>query len=141
MQSETLRLQGALHEIDRASRHAAAFCRAHGIAADDERILVLILEELITNTVKHGGAPPGSVIELALAHAADGVHVLYRDRGRAFDPTRDLPEPDFSATLPMRAPGGLGWPLIRYYCSSIDYSRDDDCNQLALVVSAKGREG
>lgn len=135
MQPETLRLQGALHEIERASGHVAAFCRAHGIEADDARILELILEELITNTVKHGQAPAGAAIEVRLAHDADGVHLLYRDRGRPFDPTRELPEPDLNASLGLRPTGGLGWPLIRYYCSSITYARDADCNQLALTVS------
>ena len=124
----------ALHEIERASQFAGRFCRAHGIDAEDERILVLILEELITNTVKHGEAPPDAPIELSLTRVADGVHLLYRDHGRAFDPTRDLPEPDLNVTLGLRPTGGLGWPLIRYYCSAIDYARETDCNRLALAV-------
>ena len=66
MQLETLRLQGALHEIERASRHVARFCRTHGIEAEDERILELILEELITNTVKHGSPPVDAPIEVSL---------------------------------------------------------------------------
>jgi len=134
MQPDTLRLKGALHEIERASRFVGGFCRAHGIEAEEERILVLILEELITNTVKHGEAPPDAPIDISLAREDDGIHLVYRDRGRPFDPTRDLPEPDFSATLGLRPTGGLGWPLIRYYCAAIAYSREADGNLLALTV-------
>lgn len=134
MKRETLTLQGRLPEIGRASHFVADFCRSEGLDSSQERVLVLILEELITNTVKHGSPPVDAPIHVSLARDGGEIHISYRDSGTPFDPNHDAPAPDLSDTLSRRRAGGLGWPLIRHYCSSIGYSRQDECNCLELSV-------
>ena len=134
MKPETLTLQGRLAEIGRASHFAADFCRSEDLDASQERVLVLILEELITNTVKHGSPPVDAPIVITLARTENDIQIGYRDSGTAFNPHRDAPAPDLSDTLSRRRAGGLGWPLIRHYCSDIGYSRDGECNCLELTV-------
>lgn len=135
MQPQTLTLQGRLHEIERASRFAGGFCRAHGLGRAQCDVLILILEELITNTVKHGLPPEQAPISIALERAPDGIRVRYRDHGKPFDPNRDLPEPNLEDTLTERRTGGLGWPLIKHYCSRLDYRREPDANLLELTIA------
>jgi len=134
MQPETLTIQGELREIERACSFAARFCHARGISPVHARTLVLILEELITNTVKHGKLAAGSPITVTLQRSPAGIEIGYRDHGVPFDPNHDVPAPDFSLTLSRRPTGGLGWHLIKFYCSRLDYRRDGPTNLLALCV-------
>ncbi len=140
MKPETLSLQGRLHEIERASRFAIGFCQAQGLESPEQRILLLILEELITNTVKHGAAPPEAPIQVSLGTVPGGIELTYRDRGKPFDPRYDVEEPDLNGTLTGRSVGGLGWPLIKFYCVTLDYRREEDCNLLRLVLRLSGAE-
>ena len=64
MKPMSLTLQGRLPEIGRASHFVADFCQSEGLEGSDERILTLILEELITNTVKHGSPPVDAPIHI-----------------------------------------------------------------------------
>ena len=134
MNPETLILQGELREIERASQFASQFCRERAIHRDHERILDLILEELITNTVKHGSPPAGSPISVSLDRVPGGIEILYKDQGTPFDPNHDVPEPDLNITLTRRSAGGLGWPLIKFYCRRLDYRREGATNVLDLIV-------
>lgn len=134
MQPETLTIQGELREIEHAHSFATRFCESRGIGPVHSYTLVLILEELITNTVKHGNTAAGSPISVTLQRSPAGIEIGYRDHGVPFDPNHDVPEPDFSLTLSRRPTGGLGWHLIKFYCSRLDYRRDGPTNLLALCV-------
>jgi len=134
MKPETLTLQGRLSEIGRASHFVADFCGSKDLDSSQERVLVLILEELITNTVKHGSPPVDAPIHITLVRQGGDIHIDYRDQGIPFDPNSDAPTPDLADTLSRRRAGGLGWPLIRHYSSSIGYRREGEWNCLQLTV-------
>lgn len=141
IQSETLTLRGELHEIERASQFVVQFCHSRGVEGSHESILILIMEELITNTVKHGSPPAGSPISVTLARSTRGIELYYRDHGRPFNPNTDVPEADLEVTLTRRPAGGLGWPLIKFYCSRLDYRRDGATNLLALTMLIDDGDG
>lgn len=134
MQPETLTIQCELRELERACTFAARFCDARGIGRGHARTLVLILEELITNTVKHGHCAAGSPITVTLERTPAGLEIGYQDHGVPFDPGKDVPAPNFSGTLTRRPTGGLGWHLIKFYCTRLDYRRDGNSNLLVLSV-------
>lgn len=134
MQPETLTIQCELREIERACSFAARFCNTWGVGHGHAHTFVLILEELITNTVKHGHSAAGSPITVTLERTPAGIEIGYRDHGVPFDPNNDVPAPNFSLTLTRRPTGGLGWHLIKFYCSRLDYRRDGHTNLLALSV-------
>ncbi len=120
--------------VDKAEAYASAFCRQQEIGPRLERVLLLILEELVTNTVTHGLPPAGSNIDVTLRRDESHISLFYCDRGIAFDPLHDREQPDFTQTMRSRALGGVGWPLIFHYCSDVQYRRRLDVNELELTV-------
>ncbi len=94
--------------------------------------LCLIVEELISNTYKHGGIANEVEIGLDLSLQAERARMIYRDNGNPFDPHRDLPEDDRDLRLEERRIGGLGWRIIFEKCETVEYQRDDDRNMITL---------
>ena len=94
-----------------------------GLAHDDCLRVNLVLEELFTNTVRHGylgecDAP----IWVTLRRAPGGLEVTYEDSAPPFNPYVGLPEFAPEATLRTRRIGGLGVLLTRKLASSRDYA-------------------
>ena len=131
---ERLVTPATMAAVDRAEAYASAFCQQRGVAARLQRVLLLILEELVTNTVTHGHPPAGSTIDVTLRRDESHIFLFYRDRGVRFDPLHDREQPDFTQTMRSRPLGGVGWPLIFHYCSDVRYSRRGDVNELELLV-------
>jgi anti-sigma regulatory factor (Ser/Thr protein kinase) len=66
-------------------------------------VVALLVSELVTNSVKHGGAGPNDPVRLELVVSDQGVRVEVSDQGPGFAPT---PRPE-------RAPDGIGgWGLV-----------------------------
>lgn len=95
--------------------------------------LRLVLEELFTNTVDYGDCA-GTPVEILLGAEAGAVAIEYRDRGRPFDPDRDVPDDGTALPTEERRVGGLGWTLIRSLCSTVGYAREGDANVLRLCL-------
>lgn len=132
--SDSLRIPPEMAGVDQAESYASRFCHQHDIGPRLERVLLLILEELVTNTVNHGRPVQGSFIDVTLR--SDGFHIFlyYRDRGVPFNPNTDRKEQDFSQTMRSRPVGGVGWPLIFHYCGSVRYRRLGEANDLELMI-------
>jgi anti-sigma regulatory factor (Ser/Thr protein kinase) len=62
-----------------------------GLDEDQEYVLMLLVTELVSNSVKHG--PPGTVLVEAI-DSNGCVHVEVTDAGDGFDATPGLPGPD-----------------------------------------------
>lgn len=120
--------------VEGATALVADFCEGEGVGESAEHILVLVLEELITNTVSHGRPSPESPIVVGLNR--DGSHVLldYLDHGCAFDPLRDRRAPDLRPTTERAREGGVGWPLIIHFSDEVDYRREADANVLRFRI-------
>lgn len=61
------------------------------------QIVQLLVSELVTNSVRHGGLRPADSIEVDVRSTHDRVHVEVADRGRGFDVPDDLPPPGVGA--------------------------------------------
>ena len=111
-----------------------AFGAAVGADHNATLRVVLVLEELFTNTVTHG-YPAGSEgpVWVALTSQGGPIEVTYEDAAPAFDPLTDAPAPPLAAE--ERAPGGLGLALVRGLSASARYARIGDRNRVTLTVS------
>ena len=123
--------------VDAATQYVTGFCEGERIGEDTRDVLVLILEELITNTISHGRPDPASPIVVNLDRDGDHILLGYLDHGVVFDPLRDRPEPDLTATTERATVGGMGWPLILHFSDSVDYRREGDANSLHFVISVQ----
>lgn len=107
------------------ARHAAALA----IDAADAQRLQLIVEELLTNTIRHGHAGECDAAIGIRLDRHDGRPALhYSDEARPFDPTAELP-----AAAPD-AIGGLGLTLIRGLCRKLHYERRGERNCIELEL-------
>jgi anti-sigma regulatory factor (Ser/Thr protein kinase) len=94
--------------------------------------LAVVVEELVSNAVRHGAAGGAITIELAL-DAADGqVALVLEDDGLAFDPTieRAFSGPD------AETGGGVGLALVRAWANAFRYSRRAGRNRVELQLRA-----
>ena len=116
--AELAALQTALAE------RAAGF----GLTPDQLGHLQLIVEELFTNTVKHGHRGDSiQRVELRLELDESALHLCYSDDAPAFDPLADAP-----AAGDERA--GFGLALIRGLCRKARYVREQGRNRLFLEL-------
>ena len=129
-----LGLRAVEGEFARLVEFAEEFaCRCALPDAERSRLLI-ILEELFTNTI-HYGYPEGAAdgwIEVVLACKPERIEIDFSDDGIPFDPlAQDSLE--FDRPDDERGPGGLGLTIIRKLVHQARYRRKGDRNCLALV--------
>ncbi len=74
----------------------------------------LCLEELVTNTVKHGvNGAHGHRIRVRIERSDRCLEILYSDEAPPFNPFEQAPEPDTALDIDQRPVGGLGVHLVR----------------------------
>ncbi len=128
----TLRLAATLDDIARIHDGLEAFAQQEGWTSKLEFEVKMVVEELFTNVVNHGGCP-GAAVEIAFASAPDRLTVEMADPGRPFDPLAEAPAPDTESDIEDRPIGGLGVHLVRSMMDEAAYRRDGDLNRLTLV--------
>lgn len=113
------------------------FCSMHGVGRDAALRLVLIVEELVTNTVLHGhrGGSDAS-ITVTLTRGMHDVALFYEDAAPAYDPTPALAQSraPLDAPLETRPLGQLGLRLVGEFAAAVRYAREDGHNRLWLRV-------
>jgi serine/threonine-protein kinase RsbW len=125
-------LNGHLGELARLTAEIEQFCGRHALPEDVESDLVLVLEELFVNSIRHGGCEGmEGAAEVQFSMLADGVALEYADRGTPFDPTQ-APAADVTAPLADRLKGGLGIHLMRQIMRDFEYHRLDGWNRLRM---------
>jgi len=121
------------------------FCDREGVAQRDALRLVLIVEELFTNTVVHGHrGDADDPVAVALTLRGDTIGILYEDAAPAHDPVASLTTPPaaLGATLDERPVGGLGMLLVGQLTSLVRYAYENGRNRLWLEVArAEGEVG
>ena len=120
-----------------------AFCARNAIAADDALRLKLVVEELFTNTVKHGyRVESDAPIRIQLEATPGAVELVYEDEAPPFDPTIRFDSGAGPATVDANRPvGGLGLRLLGQFVQDARYQRRDGCNQLWLRLAHAGQCG
>jgi anti-sigma regulatory factor (Ser/Thr protein kinase) len=70
-------------------------------------------------------------VEVKFRLSDDVIEMQFQDGGRPFDPL-SAAEPNRTAPLQERAPGGVGIHIVRNLMSEVAYSRVDDKNRLVV---------
>ena len=91
---------------------------------------VIIVEELVSNVLRHGGNGRDVSLTMVLDDVEDGVALDLEDDGAPFDPTSatefDGPDP--------RTGGGIGLAIVRTWGEDISYTRAGERNVLRLTI-------
>jgi anti-sigma regulatory factor (Ser/Thr protein kinase) len=109
-----------------------AFCANAGVGNDDCQRLNLVVEELFTNTVRHGHrGDSDSPVWVSVAADGKRVEISYEDSAPPFNPYGQ----GIDQTLKMARPGGLGVLLTRKLASSRDYAYLYGRNRIRLALA------
>ncbi len=94
----------------------------------------IVLDELLSNIVNHGGRNSSSVqIETTFELKETAVKVTIKDTCAAFNPFSDDVEPNLEDSIEDRALGGLGLHLVKQLTSSHSYKRQGKKNVVVVV--------
>lgn len=91
--------------------------------------LAIMIEELVTNLVEHGGIDENGVIELVLTREDGVIAIALSDTGVAFD----LRTVESDHDIPDRG-GGAGIDLVRAWADIVDYQSKNGENRLILKM-------
>ena len=110
------------------------FCIRQAIGRESCLKLNLVVEELFTNTVRHGHRGDcDAPVWLSVAAGAKAVQLTYEDTAPPFNPYALFASaPD--TTLSMRRVGGLGVLLTRELASTRDYAYLFGRNRIRLTL-------
>lgn len=108
--------------------------RSRGRPVGDLFRIDLIVEEVVVNIIRYGRqVDSGGRIDVMVDTSGDHVVVEVSDNGPAFNPLEQA-DPDTSAPLDQRRPGGLGIFLVRRMTRDMRYERRGGRNVLRLVL-------
>ena len=111
-----------------------AVCEAAGFSRQDGMRVELAIEELFSNTVRHGyGGESDRPVWLGACVAPEGVTVEYRDAAPAFDPLQP-PQATACEAPPL---GGVGRLLVHTLATMHGYAHREGCNCIRLVFARR----
>jgi len=121
-----------LSEIRRATELVDEFRVRHGLGDEDANAIHVVLDEIMSNSIRHGMAGAAShAIAVTLELSEGEIMVEVEDDGVAYDPTQAA-APVLDGTLEERTSGGLGVAFVRALTDSIEYRRVAGRNRLVL---------
>ncbi|HEV2336345.1 MAG TPA: ATP-binding protein [Stellaceae bacterium] len=138
MASHHLDVKPQVGEVARLIEWIGSCCAADGLTEEATFKMTLAVEEAVANAISHAfaGLPPPHSITVRLDIAAQSIAAEIIDNGRPFDPT-EAADPDLSAPLVARDPGGLGIHLMRRMVDRLSYRRGEGKNILRLETARR----
>jgi anti-sigma regulatory factor (Ser/Thr protein kinase) len=128
----TVRVAASQEGLLAAAEAFDRFETAHSLDPEATWPVHVALDEILSNIVRHGSTGRAEVhIDVTATLAAGCVEVTVEDDGPAMDPL-SLPEPDTTAPLEARRPGGLGVHLVRNLMDRVAYTRDGGRNRIVF---------
>jgi anti-sigma regulatory factor (Ser/Thr protein kinase) len=111
------------------------FCTSAGVGRPQLLRLNLVLEELFTNTVRHGyRGDSDEPVWVTLEASPDAVRVTYEDMAPPFNPYAHLKKRSPDNTLERFKVGGLGVLLTNELAAARDYAYVFGRNRIRLTL-------
>jgi serine/threonine-protein kinase RsbW len=106
--------------IEQSRLAILAFLEPCGVSARTMNRVEVVLEELLSNLIRHGGDV--SAIKVTTSCHSGSIDLVVEDDGAAFDPL-GKPDPDPFTSLAEAPLGGLGIALVRRLTCAARYDR------------------
>ena len=137
MNSRAEMFPSRLDALERVVGFLEAFCREAQIEREQCLRMNLVLEELFTNTVKHGHRGDcDAPVWVQLRCESSALRLTYEDTAPPFNPYARV-ETDFEVTpLEERKVGGLGVFITREMAAAFDYAYLFGRNRVDLSLPA-----
>jgi serine/threonine-protein kinase RsbW len=133
-----LALEDAFDALGRCAAEVHEFLAARGLSPRAVYRADLVLEEIVTNIIRHGYDDTGPhTIAVAVALQTDTLTLTFEDDGRAFDPLA-APEPELPDAPDAIPTGGRGLRLVRAMIRDGEYLRRDGRNRLTVHIARTG---
>jgi serine/threonine-protein kinase RsbW len=117
-----------------------ATCTTAGIGREDYLKVLLIVEELFTNTVTHGYREESeSAVWIAFDPSDTGFTLRYEDAAPPHNPFGEYRPLDTAVLIAQQPVGGLGLKLIRSLARDAGYSREGERNCIRLTFAIRPR--
>ena len=109
------------------------FADAAKIDPEDRHKLTLIVEELFTNTIRHGHrGDSDEPVDIMLSSEPSGVAVTYVDTAPEYDSLAAAMRTDIEATVRQRRIGGLGVALTFALAEAAQYRYFEGKNHIVI---------
>lgn len=130
-----LNLSNDLSAIRDAGSSIKGFCEAHQIPAPAYRRLMVVIDDLVNNTINYGCKKLGdrAFIQLTLSHSGKNITVNLIDNGLPFNPL-EMAAPNITESADERQIGGLGIHLMRSLTAAGRYNRKGGRNHMTLEL-------
>jgi serine/threonine-protein kinase RsbW len=113
-------------------------CATAGIGREDCLKLLLIVEELFTNTVTHGyKGESESPVWMGLVPSEAGFVLRYQDAAPPHNPFSPIHPPEATVLVAKQPVGGLGLRLIRSLVTDASYEREGERNCIRLTFAVR----
>ena len=123
-----IRLKNDFPEIPPAADAVDRFLAEHEAGPDILYLARLVIEELVSNTIKYGYDDQGTHEIRIEARMEEGTMILeITDDGHPFN-LLEAPEPALHLPIDERPIGGLGLHLVRSMSDSVEYRRSGSNN-------------
>jgi anti-sigma regulatory factor (Ser/Thr protein kinase) len=127
-----MRLPADERTVARLKSLVECFCKQHGLPRRVSAVVMLSLDEVVSNILLHGyGRRPGQ-LSIALHYDGRAFSVVIEDSGKPFDLTKAA-APVNRGKLASRREGGLGLLIVKNLMDEITYKRTGAINRLKLV--------
>ena len=114
------------------------FCAVNGLDDGMAARLGVVIEELLTNSLKYAFADAGRHdIRVELALDGGAITIVYEDDGIPFDPFA-IDAPSFETPVEEWPIGRLGVHLVRFLTDRFSYARAGQRNRITLVKAISG---
>ena len=132
---------GLLNALNTVEQDAARL----GFTSSTQAKLRLVVEELYTNSLRHGQIQPSAQITITLTREQqDLAHLRFEDRGsphNPFDARHATPPTALAQPVEDRPVGRLGIVLIQGLAVSTTYTRLAAGNRIDVVIDDSTRDG
>ena len=109
------------------------------MASEDRPRLVLLIEELFTNTVVHGHRRDSEEpVQLTLDVTPRAILVIYEDTAPPFNPFVTVMAPSEAMSVEQRPVGGLGIWFITKMAAEFGYAYSDGRNRITFRLERSG---
>jgi len=128
------KIQRDLPALWRHLKHLDGLLGGAGLPPRLVNRVIVVLEELLTNIVKYGGAhSAGGDIALTIDRDASGLTVRISSEGEAFDP-RGVTDEGAAESLASQKIGGLGLVLVNRLTDRLEYRHEAGWNHLDVLL-------